>query len=206
MKKNEKAIEYAKQILQAIAITKDIIGKSLAFNTKSKEGILTTTVWTEEIILKGLEEGTTTMTGLKSLLGILELWNVAINIDAELYWWEIETCNLPFQRKEALTFILNKGRFATVYQAMDARINWKNLVQSGFLQKRFSQDQLTFVENCIKNDEQKRYNLLSSCLKKGKYPKNAHSSYGGSLFYMIECKLIGKYFTSEQITKLMKML
>jgi len=205
MKRNEKTIEYARQMLQAIAIAKGIVGKSLVFNPKVKEGILTTTGWTEEIILKGLEEGTTTMTGLKYHLNIIHVWDQMINIDAELYWWEIETHNLPFERKEALNFVLDKGRFLNIGQAMDARINWENLIQSGFLQKRFSEEQLAFVDNCIKTDEEKRYKMLLSCLKNGKAPNDA-SRHSASLFYMIECKLLDKYFTPEQILKLTKIL
>ena len=135
---------------------------------------------------------------------ILTQWNESINEDTEIFWTELDRHNIDFNRKEPLRFALTKGRFINVHAGMQARKNWGILKNLQSIKKRYSDTDISTLDEIIKADELRRIDLLKKCLAKDKIPQTQYIPFGDSMAYIANCSLFDTYFTKVEIDKLYK--
>lgn len=190
----------ANEFLKMLAISKELNVNNKQLNISQKENITNHHDWARDEILISLEKSKLSSISLKSLIdGFLIQWNESISLETEIFWIKIEENNLDFKRKEPLRFALEKGRFLNVHQGTDARSNWNSLVDSGYLSKKYNQNEIEKLFEIILNDEKKRVAFLKKCLKANKIPSSQYLKFGDCMAYIYNTRILKEHFSVEEI-------
>jgi hypothetical protein len=192
-------IEYKKKLLKAIDIQNTIVEDSQSLEIKTKEAFINLgNYWKDRI-----EKEQFTITSLKSITNdILTFWKESVSIDTELFWTILQKNNIDFERKDELIFALNKGRFRRVDIGMAARKDWSKMRNFNSIVERFSQAEIENIDKIIEEDENKRLEILTRCLKKSEIPQTQYLKFGECMAYFSFCNLFDKYFSKKEVEKL----
>ena len=133
----------------------------------------------------------------------LVFWNESISIESELFFQKLQENKIEINRNERLKYALIKNRFQNVHQGMDARKNWNKIIELGYLNERFTKDEIKKLNEIINKDEKDRFEFLKKCYEKKKIPQTKYLRFGDSVAYFNNCNLFKKYFESEQVVELM---
>ena len=133
----------------------------------------------------------------------LVFWNESISIESELFWQKLQLNKIEINRNERLRYALTKNRFQNVHQGMDARKNWNEIIELGYINERFTTDEIKKLDDIINKDEKDRFELLKKCYETKKIPQTKYLRFGDSVAYFNNCNLFKKYFESEQVVELM---
>jgi len=188
-----------------IAIGDEIINESENFHLKVKEQMTNYSEYIVERINELSENGKPNLTFINSFKkDYLIFWNESVNKEAEIFWRKLEDEKIEVERKEPLKYALLKNRFQNVHQGMDARKNWNAIIEFGYINKRFTNNEIIKLEKIIDKDENDRLELLKKCFKTKKIPSTKYLRFGDSVAYFNNCELFNKYFKGEEVVELMK--
>jgi len=191
--------EYKDKLLKVIEIQNTIVEDSFSLDSKSKEALINLGIYWKNRI----EREQFTIVSLKSITNdILTYWKECISVDVELFWTILHKNNIDFERKDELIFALNKGRFRRVDIGMAARKHWKKMRDFNSIAERFSKSEIENIDKIILEDENKRFEVLSKCLKKNEIPQIRYLKFGECMAYFSYCNLFDKYFSKNEVEKL----
>lgn len=196
MKSKEIKDRLKNQILKTIQIQNNLVSKNDLFDPITKDAIINFgNYWN-----KRLDNENFTLTDLKSITSdILTYWKESIGIATELFWNELKNNNIEFQRKDELSFALEKGRFRRVDIGIGARKNWAIIKDFDTIQERFSNDDIDRLTNIIEKEEKARIEILKKCLIKKKIASHKYLKFGECIAYVSNCGLWDSYFTKIEI-------
>lgn len=124
-------------------------------------------------------------------------WKESIGPDIELFWNELKNRNIDFERKDELNFALQKGRFRRVGQGIGARKFWSTLKGMKTIKSRFSSKEINRLTEIIKQDENKRFEVLMKCLRNNSIPQTQYLKFENALLIL---KAVG-YLTNILVKK-----
>lgn len=191
---------YSDQLLRATEIHDKFVDESTAFDKETKHYF--------KILSKSIRDFLTTNPKantyhLRTMTNeLVRYWKGSINSDTERFWAEIYNNHIDIDRKDPLVFALKKKRFRIVEHGIDARNNWAGLKHMKSVTDRFSKADIKQIEKIIADDEQKRLDVLTKCLRKKAVPPTMRLKFGDCIAYFANCKLFDKYFTTEQMVEL----
>lgn len=199
MKSKEIKDRLKNQILKTIQIQNNLVSKNDLFDPITKDAIINFgNYWN-----KRLDNENFTLTGLKSITSdILTYWKESIGIATELFWNELKNNNIEFQRKDELSFALEKGRFRRVDIGIGARKNWAIIKDFDTIQERFSKDDIESLTNIVEKDEKARIEILKKYLIKKKISNHQYLKFGECMAYVSKCGLWDSYFTKTEMEEL----
>lgn len=191
--------EYRHQLLRAIQIQNDLLNDFDLFDLRTKEAITNFGIyWNERLRSEHF-----TMTQLKSITNdILTMWRETIGIATEMFWSELKKNDIDFERKDELSFALQKGRFRRVDIGMGAKKDWNVIKDFDSIKNRFSKDEIDKISNIIDLDEKTRLEILKKCLRKKEIPQTQYLKFGECMAYMSYCGLWDQYFAKTEENKL----
>jgi hypothetical protein len=188
-----------------IATGSEIINDSENFHSKTKESM---SKYSQDIIKRINDfsrNGKQNLTIINSFKKeYLTFWNESISKETEMFWWKLENGKIEVERKEPFKYALLKNRFQNVHQGMDANKNWHSIKEFGYINKRFTENQIIKLQEIIEKDEKERLDLLKKCFERKKIPNSKYLRFGDSVNYFNNCNLFKKYFKSEEVVELMK--
>jgi hypothetical protein len=196
---NPKTYSQANLLLKAIGISDKIFAESTSLDKGTKEAFQGLNEYSKSYIESAMKNDKLTSFEVKSIESdFFDYWDNSINVDVEEFWDEITKNNLPFQRKSAFRELLTKGTFRQVEQWIDFYINFKNIKDSGFLNRQFTKDEVNQLNNIIENEEKNRFDLVNKCLQKKKIPFSQYLKFGESMAFLERCDLTRKYFSEAE--------
>lgn len=188
------------QFIDSIDVNDKIVRESKIMDENTKDAFLKMSNSTRDILDKHPKMTSYGLLSLKSEL--LTYWNESINPDTEIFWLELKTKGVEYERKEPLKFALEKNYFRRVEQGIDARKYWDNLKTQNSIIERFSGQEIERITATIKEDEKKRFLILRKCLDKNSIPKTQYLKFGECMAYFGQCGLFEKYFTDKEVKSL----
>jgi hypothetical protein len=191
--------EYRDQLLRTIQIQNDLLNDFDLFVPGTHEAIINFGIyWTERLKVEHF-----TLTQLKSITNnILTIWKETIGIATEMFWSELKKNNIDFERKDELSFALQKGRFRRVDIGMGAKKDWNVIKDFDSIKNRFSKEEIEKITNIIDLDEKTRLEMLKKCLSKKEIPPSQYLKFGECMAYMSNCGLWDKYFANTEVKEL----
>jgi hypothetical protein len=187
------------QLLRTIQIQNDLVNDFELFDPKTRESIINLGIYWKE----RLNNENFTLTQIKSITNdILTMWKETIGIATEMFWTELKKNNIYFERKDELSFALQKGRFRRVDIGMGAKKDWNVIKDFDSIKNRFSQDEIDKISIIIDIDEKTRIEILKKCLRKKEISQTQYLKFGECWAYMNNCGLWDKYFTKTEINSL----
>lgn len=195
---NDEKQKYLDQLLMTIDIQNNIMTDSKSFDKATKEAFVN-----HSKTLVELTKNKLTKAQLKSLSNeLLTFWKESIGPDVETFWTELKNKGIDFERRDELSFALQKGRFRRVDQGMAARKHWDTLKSTDTITQRFSSDEISNIGEIIEKDENTRYKILEKCLRKNSIPQTQYLKFGECMAYFGQCELFDKYFNKNELDKL----
>lgn len=197
---NDEKQKYLDQLLMTIDVQNKIINDSKNFDNVTKEAFAT-----HSNSLIELTKNKLTKAQVKALSnGILTFWKESIGPEVETFWAELKNKKIDFERRDELSFALQKGRFRGVDQGIAARKHWSTLKSLNEVAQRFSLGEISHIDEIIKTDENKRYKILKKRLKTNSIPQTQYLKFGECMAYFGQCKLFDNYFTKNEVDQLYK--
>ncbi|MEO6833432.1 MAG: hypothetical protein ABI169_14590 [Chitinophagaceae bacterium] len=139
---------------------------------------------------------------LKNSIEVLSyLWSQYVDIWSEMFWSEIDEYPNGYKRVEAIPKILERGRFRGVGEAMHTRYQWKALLDSRFLLKRYSLEELQKVTYIIATDEGKRLSLLKKCLRNKRLSHSDYLRFGEAIAFFTQGGLFNESTSGTELEK-----
>ena len=188
-----------------IATGDEIINDSENFHSKTKESFAN---YSQDIIKRINEfsrNGKQNLTIINTFKKeYLTFWNENVSTETEMFWWKLEKEKIEVERKEPFKYALLKNRFQNVQQGMDANKNWNKIKDFGYINTRFSKNEIIKIQEIIEKDEKDRLDFLKNCFERKKIPNSKYLKFGDSVAYFNKCNLFKKYFKSEEVVELMK--
>jgi len=188
------------KLILTTKINDKVVDSSTIMDEKTKEAFKYLPKYTRDLLEKGPKMNSYGLNSLKS--GLLAYWNDSINPDTENFWTELKVNGIDYERKEPLKFALEKNKFRSVDQGMDARKNWAELKQRKEITEKFTKTEIERIEIIIAEDENRRLEILKKCLRKKEIPQTQYLKFGECMAYMNNCGLWDKYFSKEEVQQL----
>jgi len=192
-------------LIKAIDIGNRIVAESNKIDTRTKQAML---YYSEDIIERieqKCENGKTNSTFIDFFKkDFLIFWNESTCVESEMFWKELSSNNIDYERKDPLLFALTKNRFINVHQGMDARKNWKEVVEFGYIKERYTDAEIQKISEVIEKDEHDRIQLILKALKTKKIPKGMRFS--DSMAYFNNCHLFSKYLKKEEVDEIYSLM
>ena len=194
-----KTLNRAKSFLEAIKIENIIVSNSTRINNQTKAAFLKQNIHSKNFIEHGINSNKLTISEIRSLENeFFTYWNEAINLDVEIFWTKSFKHDLPYQRKSPINQLLNKNKFLHTDQWIELFNNSNELQQNGFLKNQ----ELYQIQELLKQEEEKRFNLIKRCFHRKKIPHSKYLKFGEALAFLNNCNLISKYFTEKEIEEI----
>jgi hypothetical protein len=188
-----------------IAVGNKIINDSENLHPKIKEAMSNYSKDIVERINDINRNGKQNLTVINSFKNdYLIFWNESVSIETEIFWQKLEEEKVEVERKEPLKYALIKNRFQNVHQGMAARKNWNKIIEFGYINKRFTEEEIIKLKQIIDKDEKDRFELLKKCYETKKIPNTKYLRFGDSVAYFNNSNLFEKYFKSNEVVELMK--
>ncbi|MDR6762088.1 uncharacterized protein YggU (UPF0235/DUF167 family) [Flavobacterium sp. 2755] len=189
-------------LFNAIKIADQIIMESKNIDSSTKEAMLNLSKDIINRINKKCENGKANLTLINFYKKeFLTYWSESTSLETEKFWKNLKIRNIGYERKDPLFFALNKNRFINVHQGIDARKNWKDILEFGYINERYTKDQIQKINDVIEKDENDRLDFIKKCLKNERIPLKG-MRFNDSIAYFRHCNLLSKYFDEETIKKL----
>ncbi|HLK31089.1 MAG TPA: hypothetical protein VKT28_21095 [Puia sp.] len=189
-------LKHKEKLILATKIHDKLIGSSVLLGEKEKQHFKHVSSYIRNILKTNPKAN---IYSLKTLTNeLLSYWNESISSETEKFWEELRANNIDLKRKEPLRFALNKKRFRTVENGIDARKNWSELIKYPSIIKKFSKNELGKITEIIVIDEEKRLTILKKYLAKKAIPQTQYLKFGECMAYFSNCRLFEKYFTIEE--------
>jgi hypothetical protein len=189
-------------LFKAISIGNRIMKESKNIDSRTKEAMLN---FSEDIINrvnKKCENGKPNSTLINSYKkDFLTYWCESSSLETEMFWKELKQNNIEYERKDPLFFALTKNRFINVHQGMDARKNWNDIIEFGFINERYTKEQIQKINSVIEKDENDRMEFMKKCLKNKRVPLSG-MRFADSRAYFEYCNLFTKHFDEETVKEL----
>lgn len=191
---------YIDQLVRTTTIQDKIVSASALLDEQTKQALHNQSAFVREFLANNPKANSYQQKLLASQ--ILTYWNESINSDTEAFWSEIKRNDVAIERKEPLTFALEKGWFRNVEQGIDARNHWSLLKHLPTVRERYSQAEIERLDRIIEEDEKKRHEVLKKCLAKKAIPQTQYLKFGECMAYFGRCNLFEVYFTTDQVEEL----
>jgi len=195
--------EKIEQVLKTVEIHEKIVNESTEMENDTKSHFLNLSKFTKDCLKDNSKAEKFNSYQIKSLSNeLLIYWNETISVETEKFWTEIINENLSIERKEPLKFALSKNRFRNVEQGIGAKKYWNLLKSLKSIKDKYSEFEITKIDEIIVEDENKRIGILKKCLTKKKIPKSQYLKFGECMAYFTNCGLFNKYMTEKEVSEL----
>lgn len=192
-------MDIKEKLILTIEINDKIVDSSTVFDKQTKKAFKHLSNSIREL----LYNSKLTSYHIRSLTNnILTYWNESISPDTEIFWEELRLNNIDLDRKEPLRFALNKNRFKSVEQGIDARNYWNELSDRISIKKDFSESEIDKIKRIISEDERNRLKILKKCLQKNEIPQTQYLKFGECMAYFERCGLFTQYFKNDEVEQL----
>jgi hypothetical protein len=191
---------YREKLILATEINDNIVDASPFMDDQTKQALKALTKYIREFLASYLKTNSYQQKTLTSEL--LRYWNETIKPDTEKFWTGLKKNGVDFERKDPLRFALDKNRFRTVEQGIDARIFWTELKILTTVKERFLDTEIEQINNLIIEDKNRRLEVLKKCLRKKEIPQTQYLKFGECMAYFANCKLFSNYFKQEEVEEL----
>lgn len=189
-------------LFKAISIGNRIMMESKNIDSGTKEAMLN---FSEEIINRvnqKCENGKPNSTLINSYKkDFLTYWSESSSLETEMFWKDLKLNNIEYERKDPLFFALTKNRFINIHQGMDARKNWKDILEFGYINERYTIEEIQKINEVIEKDEIDRMEFMKKCLRNKRIPLRG-MRFNESIVYFDRCNLFSKYFDEETVKEL----
>jgi len=188
-----------------IAIGDEIIIDSENYHSQTIESMINYSQYVISRINELSKNGKQNLTIINSFKrNYLIFWNESVSIEAEMFWLKLKNEKIEVERREPFKYALLKNRFQNVHQGMEANKNWNKIKEFGYINTRFSKNEIIKLQEIIEKDEKERLDFLKKCYERKKIPNRKYLRFGDSVAYFDKCNLFEKYFKSEEVVELMK--
>ena len=193
-------VNQIRESLRLLELHDRFIQESTVFDEQTKNAFYHKSKYIRDFLIARPE---TTAYQLKTITNdLLTYWNESITPDTERFWTTLKIQQIDIVRKDPFELALIKKRFKNVEQGMDARNNWEALKQLKSITDRFSETDIQQINSIIAEDEENRYYILKSCLRKKAIPPTKYLKFGECMAYFANCGLFDAYFGKEQTEEL----
>ena len=194
-----KTYNQAKSLLKAIEIGNEVILKSIRLDEKTKVAFIGLNDYSKNYIETAINNEKLTATNVKSIeKELLIYWNESISQEVEQFWYLINKNNLPYKRNSPIRELLEKNRFRQVDQWIDLFNNLDALRSGNFLDQQFTKEEIKKLDELIRIEEKKRFELVNKCLRKKKIPFSQYLKFGESMAFLERCNLTKEYFSDKE--------
>lgn len=192
-------------LFKAINIGNRISSESKNFDSRTKQAMSDFSSYVIKRVNEKCENGKVNATLINSYKkDFLVFWSESTSVESEMFWKELKSNNIEYERKDPLLFALTKNRFINVHQGMDARKNWKEVVEFGFIKERYTDIEINKINEVIEKDEYDRIQLIKKGLKTKKIPSGMRFS--DSMAYFNHCQLFSKYLKNEEVDEIYSLI
>ena len=193
-------LENLEKLILTTKIIDKVVDDSTIMDENTKEAFKNLSNYTRDLLKKETKLNSYGHNSLKG--GLLTYWNESINPDTEIFWSELKTKGIDYERKEPIRFALDKKRFRQVEQGIDARKYWTELKKLNEIQQRFTKTEIEEIDIIISKDEKQRIEILKKCLTKKLIPQAQYLKFGECMAYAGRCELWNNYFSSKEVDEL----
>lgn len=193
-------LEKLEKLILTTKINDKVVDNSTIMDEKTKEAFKNLSKYTRDLLETETKMNSYELNSLKGRL--LTYWNESINPDTEIFWKELKTNEIDYERKEPLRFALEKKRFRQVEQGIDARNHWTELKKLKEIQQRFIKTEIEEIDDIILKDEKQRIEVLKKCLRKKEIPQTQYLKFGECMAYANNCRLWNNYFSQTEVDEL----
>lgn len=193
-------LEKLEKLILTTKINDKVVDNSTIMDEKTKEAFKSLSKYTRDLLETETKMNSYELNSLKGRL--LTYWNESINPDTEIFWKELKTNGIDYERKEPLRFALEKKRFRQVEQGIDARNHWTELKKLKEIQQRFIKTEIEEIDDIILKDEKQRIEVLKKCLRKKEIPQTQYLKFGECMAYANNCRLWNNYFSQTEVDEL----